>query len=284
MRMLRAELLKIRRRWASYIVLLLLISFMALVYVLVGFSIHRGGGTSTAILEFPSTYAVIDQFAFGLLGSLLAVAYAGAIAGADWNWGVFRLVVARGESRGGYIVAKFAAIAIALFIGVLIVFLAGIALTFVAGALAGVDVGDPLSSVGGNDLFRSIYLGYPVLLERAAIGFAVAVLMRSQVAGIVVGIVLYIGEGILGLLLTAITVVNSIDGQPTATGVQWFQFLPFSIGNEVLAHASRLPGEDLASNLQTAVGLETAIIAVAIYLVLAVGVAVLSVERSQISS
>ncbi len=78
--------------------------------------------------------------------------------------------------------------------------------------------------------------------------------------------------------------VNSIDGQPTATGVQWFQFLPFSIGNEVFAHASRLPGEDLASNLQTAVGLETAIIAVAIYLVLAVGVAVVSVERSQISS
>ena len=97
-RLVRAELLKLRRRWASYIVLAILLALMALVYVLIG--LVGGGRGRTAgdlITRFPGAYGAIDQFVFGL-GSLLAVAYAAAIAGADWNWGVIRVVVAiRGE-------------------------------------------------------------------------------------------------------------------------------------------------------------------------------------------
>ena len=41
-----------------------------------------------------------------------------------------------------------------------------------------------------------------MVLERAALGFAVAVVLRSQLAGAVVGVVLYVGEGILTTILT----------------------------------------------------------------------------------
>ncbi len=49
--------------------------------------------------RFPAPTRLIDQFAFATLGGLLAIVYAAAIVGADWNWGVLRNVIARGESR-----------------------------------------------------------------------------------------------------------------------------------------------------------------------------------------
>ena len=51
---------------------------------------------------------------------LLAIVFAAAYFGSDWNWGVLRNVIARGEGRERYLLAKFIALAITLFIGMLI--------------------------------------------------------------------------------------------------------------------------------------------------------------------
>ena len=166
------------------------------------------------------------------------MSYAAAIGGADWNWGVLRVIVARGEGRSRYMGVKFLGLAIACTAGVLIAYAAGIALTFMGAALAGSQAGDPLAGEGGATLVRSLVFGTLVLLQRAALGFAVAVLLRSQVAGVVVGIVLYIGEGILSTVLVAISFgSNAFQGLETH-GSQWFQFLPFSIGDSVLSAAA----------------------------------------------
>ncbi len=283
-RLLRAELLKLRRRWASYVVLGMLLVLMPLVYVLIGFTSERGGGVATnLVIRFPSAYAVIDQFVFGL-GSLLAVSYAAAIGGADWNWGVLRVIVARGEGRARYILAKFLGLTIACIVGVLIAYAAGILLTFLGAALAGSSAGDPFAGEGTTTLGRSLAYGTFVLLQRAAIGFAVAVLLRSQVAGVVVGIVLYIGENILSTVLLAITFGGSaLSGLTTTHDTQWFQFLPFSIGDSVLSAASASVGGDLSRMLLEPVALGTAVAATAAYLVLALAVAMVATERAEIA-
>lgn len=283
MRMLGAELLKLRRRWASYIVLALLIGLMTLVFLLVGISTRPPSGPG-ALLRFPGSFGIVNQFVFGL-GSLLAVAYAAAIGGADWNWGVFRVVVARGESRGRYVIVKYLGLAIVLFIGVLVAYAAGILLTYIAAGMAGVSAGNPLTRSGIQDLISSLALGFPVLAERAAIGYAVAVLLRSQLAGVVVGIILYIGEGILSLVLIGITMSNRVfdEGGFQPLPQQWFQFLPFSVGDGVLAHAPNVTGRQLESLLLTPVPLETGLIATGVYLLAALGLVVLSAERSEIS-
>src|SRR5918999_1688060 len=103
MRLLRAELIKLRHRWATYVVLGLLLALMVLVFVLIGLGSR---GQTSAFMRFPGAYGVINQFVFGL-GSLLAVAYAAAIGGADWNWGTIGAAIARGESRARYVVVKF---------------------------------------------------------------------------------------------------------------------------------------------------------------------------------
>ena len=290
MRMLSAELLKLRKRWASYVVLAILLGLMVLVFLLVGIAgraAEDGPDPASGFFSFPGAYGVLNQFIFGL-GSLLAVSYAAAIAGADWNWGVFRVVVARGESRTRYILVKALAVAIALAIGMVVAFLVGIVLVFLAAGMTGRSAGDPIGGRSGQDLVESMALGFPVVAERAAIGFAVATVLRSQVAGIVSGIVLLIGEGILSTILFVTMFASrlgsgGIGGGPTV-GPEWFQYLPFSIGDNVLAEAPSAGGGGGAASFLANVPLAPALIATLIYLVVALAISVIVAERREIVS
>ncbi len=280
-RLVRAELLKLRRRWATYVVLAVLLVIMALIYLLIGLTTHGDEGTgSSLVLHFPGAYGVINQFVFGI-GSLLAVSYGAAIGGADWNWGVLRVIVARGEGRSRYVLAKFVGLGLTCFLGILVAVATGIALVLVSASLAGVDPGGPLAGNGAITVVRSIGYGSFVLLERVAIGFAVAVVLRSQVAGVVVGIVLYLGEGLLSTILTVMNARSLAGG--FADENQWYQFLPFSIGNSVLDAASRSIGGDISSMFLPTVPLGLALAVTGLYLVLALAVAMLATERAEIA-
>jgi ABC-2 type transport system permease protein len=283
----RAELLKIRKRLATYVVLGILLALMALVFVLVG--VVSAGRVADdrppPFLRFPAVYGVMNQFIFGL-GSLLAVAYAAAIAGGDWTWGVFRVVATRGESRARYVLVKAAAVAVTIVIGTLIAFVVAHLLTFLAAFLAGMSPGTPFSATSLEDLASSLGLGLPVLLERSALGFAVATVLRSQIAGIISGIVFFLGEGILStvLLLTTVASMSEGGGMPSTFGPEWYQFLPFSIGDSVLAEAPGVPGGNMAGLILRDVPLATALLVTLGYLVLALAASVLVAERREIRS
>ncbi|MDQ3447873.1 MAG: ABC transporter permease [Chloroflexota bacterium] len=283
MRLLSAEFLKLRRRWASYLVLGLLIGLMALVSLLVGVTAGADRTGASAIIRFPGAYAFINQFVFGL-GSLLAVAYAAAIAGADWNWGVFRVVVARGESRTRYVLIKYLAVAVFIVLGILIAYAAGIALNYMAGAMAGISVGDPLAGDSGEGLGLSLLFGSLVVAERAALGFAVAMLLRSQLAGVVTGIVLFIGEQIVATVVLVTTLSGRGFGEGLRPiGPEWFQFLPFSIGDSVLSRAPTIGGGGPEEFFLAPIPLELAIGVTLLYLAGSILVAAFSAERTQIS-
>jgi hypothetical protein len=280
-RLIGAELLKLRKRWASYVVLGVLVGLMALIYLLLGIVAPRGGGAF--VLRFPDAYAVINQLVFGL-GSLLAVSYAAAIGGADWTWGVLRVVVARGEGRSRYVVAKAIGIGIVVVIGACIAYAAGILFTMLAAGLAGVSAGSPLGSTGAETLWKSVVLGCIVLLQRSAIGYAVAVLTRSQVAGVVVGIILYLGESILSTILTVMTIgTGGFSGSIAQRETQWFQYLPFSIGDSVMDAAATSVPSDLGDAFLRPVDLGPALIVTGVYLVVAIAIAALATERAEIA-
>jgi ABC-type transport system involved in multi-copper enzyme maturation permease subunit len=288
-RLIAAELLSLRKRAATYVVLAVLLVLMALVYLLSGLTVgDRSGPDASSPLRFPAAYALIGLFVFNL-GSLLAVAYAAAVAGGDWSWGIPRVVLGRGESRVNYVLAKAAALAIALAIGVLIAYAAGIALTYVSGAISGTNVGNPLAGNGPRRLADSLLLGFPVLIERAAIGFAVATVLRSQLAGVVVGIVLYIGETILAGIMVALALSRAAFGDAfnfEPFGPEWYQFLPFSIGGEVLSAATGGPGPDpgVGDVFLRNVQVEVALAGVLLYLLVAMAVSALLVRRAEITA
>jgi hypothetical protein len=213
--------------------------------------------------------------------------------GADWNWGVLRNVVARGESRAHYLLGKAAGVSIVLLIGCAIIFFFALAMTFLTALAHGIPIASPLRGNGLVDLVANFALGYLVVLERAALGFAVAVVLRSQLAGAVVGIVLYLGEGIVTTYLTFTAVARYFsdgggfgDGGIQLVGPEWFQYLPMTVGNQVLSWAPGVAGNIAAGGLQgiflRPVPLEQALPALLIYLFVAIGVSIVSLNRQEI--
>ena len=301
MRLIRAELLKARRRSMTWVLLVVALGLTAIIYFLIGRAI---GGVncalgdliqadpSTCIVEFPGAYALIDQFAFSTLGGLLAIVFAAAFVGADWNWGVLRNVVARGESRSRYLLGKAAGIAIVLAIGAAAIFFFALLMTYLTAFTNNVAVASPLRGSGFTDLLANLLLGYLVVLERAALGFAVAVVLRSQLAGAVVGIVLYLGEGIVTTFLTITAFSRSFgSGSDFGSGLQvigpeWFQYLPMTVGNQVLSSAPGVSGNLATGGVEglflRPVPLEQALPALLIYLVVAVIVSIVALNRQEI--
>ena len=153
--------------------------------------------------------------------------------------------------------------------------LAGIVADAPGGGLAGRRAGDPFARRRPGDAGPLHRLRLrSCSLERAAIGFAVAVLLRSQLAGVVVGIVLYIGESIVTSILLAISIGSRFGGGLSGTGTLDDAVVPVPA-----VHASataccpvhRAAPDDLGSVLLTPVPLATALAVTAAYLVVAVG-------------
>ena len=298
MRLVRAELLKARRRQATWVLLVVALALTGLIYILLGRNIGGidcaiGFGAefgSSCIVEFPAAYALIDQFAFTTVGGLLAIVFAAAFVGADWNWGVLRNVIARGESRARYLLGKAAGVAIVLAVGALIIFFFAFLMTFLTAFINDVPIANPLRGHGLEDMVANIVLGYLVVLERAALGFAVAVVLRSQLAGAVVGIVLYLGEGIITTYLTLTLFARSFGGGGFDGGLQigpeWFQYLPMTVGNQVLSWAPGVSGNIAAGGVQgllRPVPLEQALPLLIIYLALAVIGSIVALNRQEIA-
>ena len=136
----------------------------------------------------------------------------------------------------------------------------------------------------GTDFVKAFALGVLVLFERGAIGFAVTVLLRSQIAGIVVGVILYIAEPFVAGIATTISNIGAITGGQ-APSVHWSQYLPFTIGSSVLAEAhASLQGltNDLGSAVTATVPLVQSIPIVIIYGAAALAFACFWMRRQEI--
>ena len=283
-----AELLKIRRRQATYVLLVIELVLTGLIFLPTG-AIYKIAG----IIEFPAAYALFKEAAFSL-GGLIAIVFAAAYVGADWNWGVLRNVVARGESRERYLLAKAIALAIVLAIFLVIVFAACFVFTYMQSLIYGLPVANPLRGNGLQDLVVWIVVGYPVLLQRAMIGLAVAAAFRSQLSGAVVGIVLFLVESVVTTILTVLTFGSNLvnngglgEGPTTPAGNQWFQFLPISMGGNVF---NALPGSggvtssgDVSSLLLQPVPFAVAMGGVVLYTVGALFIAMFALRRQEIA-
>jgi len=204
-RLFAAGLRKLIRRPASLISLGLLIGLMALIYLAVGATARQasaaeGGQQALLLVTFPGAYTLIISFLLGL-GGLFAVIYGAAIAGSEWTWGTLKAAVARGESRSRYQISLFASIALMIGIGLLVAFVSGVVVALLGAALAGVSSAGVSDSTALGRLPELLARGWLAVVEEGAIGFAIATLARSQLAGIGAGIALYFGEGFASIFL-----------------------------------------------------------------------------------
>jgi hypothetical protein len=255
---------KLVRRPATWVTLGLVIGFLALIFVAVGASIQQvpeGEDREAAelLVTFPLAYTIVLSFILGL-GGLLAVVFGAAIAGSEWQWGTLKSAVARGESRTVYTLATFLSIATLVVIGLLVAFALGIVFAAVGAALAGTSTDGINDAETLGQLPEQLARGGIAIVENAAIGFAVATILRSQLAGVGLGIGLYFAEQFAGIFVPEVV-----------------KFLPFTVASSVIATPAAVSG-GFPTLDPTA-----SLVAVVAWLVGALVVASLITERAEIS-
>jgi ABC-2 type transport system permease protein len=261
MRIFRSGARTLLRRPATWLTFGILTGLLVLIIVAVAATGDELEGPEAFLLiTFPFAYPIILTFIIGL-GGLFAVTYGAAVAGSEWSWGTLKAVVARGESRSRYILITFASVAAFVLVGILVSFAIGVTAAFIGATLAdvttaGIDDTDALSEL--PELFGR---GWYAMVEQGAIGFAVATIARSQLAGIGIGIALFFGEAFAGIFLPDIV-----------------PYLPFSAASAAVA----IDGGPFGGG-PGALSQETAMIVVGLWLLGSLVVAAVFTERADIT-
>jgi ABC-2 type transport system permease protein len=271
MALLRISLLKLLKRPATWVVLVILLGLIAMVFI--GLAASSSQITDPTdelqvrlLLSFPNAYTALVGIILSF-GGLLAVTYGAAVIGADWAWGTIRAIIARGESRVRYTLITFGAIAIILGIGVLAAFGVGSLTAVFAAEIAGLDSAaatDPDTLATMPELLGRTWLG---ITEQAAIGFAIAMIFRSQLAGIGAGLAFYFAE----IFLALVPLANEI-----------LPYFPFNVANAVVSSAEGF-GDGGFGSSSVSLDSDTAIILAFAYLGIALAIASLAAWRAQIT-
>lgn len=269
MRLFVATIRKLVRRPATFITFGLLVGLMALIFVAVGATARQQPSASAQeaallLVTFPGAYAFIISFILGL-GGLFGVIYGAAIAGSEWTWGTLKAAVARGESRSRYQLWSFGAIALMLGIGLLGAFLVGVLVAIVGASLAGVSTAGLGDSTSLGQLPELLARGWLGIVEEGALGFAIATVARSQLAGVGVGIAVYFAEQFVTFFLPDIV-----------------KFLPFNAASAVVAVSGSGFGDSGGTQFAR-LDPNAALIVVALWLIGALVLTSLFTERAEIS-
>jgi len=210
--LLRAELLKIRKRWLPYILFLVMVAGVSVIVWLGGYAEWRQSqdfeterlGLHT--FAFPwSLVALLDSGQFW--GSFLVGILVASAVATEYNWGTVRQALIRGQTRSQYLTVKLLGAALLSAIILLAALAVGVALSLLASALADQPV--TLDVPGGPSPFEVVLsvlrAGYGIL-PYALLAFGLTVISRSTAMGVAGILVFLIGEAIL------ITILGGLGG------------------------------------------------------------------------
>ncbi|MGD0019907.1 MAG: hypothetical protein ABSD62_11685 [Candidatus Limnocylindrales bacterium] len=273
MRLFFSGIRKLSRRPATFVTFGLLVGLLVLIVLAVGATANstignangaERGAAARELLTFPGAYERMLGFILGL-GGLFAMIYGAAIAGSEWSWGTLKSAVARGESRVRYMLLSFASIGLMIAIGIVIAFAISVVAAIVAANLANISTSGLGDTATLGHLPERLLKGWVAVLEEAALGFTIATLARSQLAGIGVGIAFYFGESFASIFLPDIV-----------------KYMPFSVANAAVASGSVEVGSRGGSAIAT-LPPDQALVLVIVWLIGSLFVASLFSDRAEIT-
>jgi hypothetical protein len=193
MRLLRAALLKLVRRPATWRAPLVLAALLGLIYLSIGISASASPEARASVesmLVFPEAYLSFASMLMLFLG-IVGAAYAGTVAASEWSWNTIRVALARGESRVWYVTGLFVAIGLLTLVAWLALFVLGIGVILLAASLGGMSAGDLFDLADPAAVPLMIAAGGWAVVMLVGIGFGASFISRSAVAGValVVGLV-----------------------------------------------------------------------------------------------
>ena len=272
MRLFVSGIRKLGRRPATYVTFGLLIGLLVQIVLAVGATANSTAGgaggaergtTAKQLVTFPAAYDHMLGFIIGL-GGLFAMIYGAAIAGSEWSWGTLKSAVTRGESRVRYMLLTFASIGLMIAIGIVLAFAVEVVAGVIGANLAGFSTSglSDTSTLGG--LPEHLLKGWIAVLEEASLGFAIATLARSQLAGIGAGIAFYFGESFASIFLPNVV-----------------KYMPFSVANAAVSTGSANVGGGGAT--VASLPADQALLLVVVWLIGSLLVASLFTDRAEIT-
>lgn len=275
MRLLLAGLLKLRTRTASLVAAIVAAILVGLEFLLIGVSMSMPTASSGTdpetlrwLLTFPGAYDAILSIVY-VFGGLVALIYVAAIAGTEWTWGTLKVAVTRGESRTRYVVATFAALAVMLLVGVVIAFLAGVLGAMVGASIARMPVEGLTDSAAMPHVAVTILRCWIAVASLCAVGYAIAMIAKSQMAGVGMVIGLYVASVVMPIALPK--VIQDV-----------LEYLPFSVAAEAIG-LSGPATEGGGSAAATAMDPNLALVITIGWLIASLAVAAWATERADIS-
>jgi ABC-type transport system involved in multi-copper enzyme maturation permease subunit len=212
-RFARLELFKLRRRPMTFIMLAILyglsIGVPALFYVTLSLSGSGVGDDDGQVLidrlVFPDVLlaSVENTLSFGIP---LLIILTAATFGGEFAWGTIRLLLARGESRGEYVLSKTVAIAAWWFVALIGASALGIGIGALLGRFEDPAVTPALSSGDAAALLARLAGAWLGSMIYVAITASITVRLRSTAFGLAAGLMIFYGERIVGGLLSSLDI------------------------------------------------------------------------------
>jgi ABC-type transport system involved in multi-copper enzyme maturation permease subunit len=202
---LQSELFRLRRRPQTWIMPILATLFVGAFYTII-FLVYQFGNVSDRS-DMRDAARVDNIFSngmqmFGFFGGILMVIVASSLIGSEFGWNTLRPLVARAASRSSLLSAKWIMVALYTVAIVIVGVIASMAIAAIASLLMGLDISLP--SALWDDYALGTLRWVAASLPYTVIAFAVALLTRSNAAGIAIGIGLSFVEplifGLLGLI------------------------------------------------------------------------------------
>ena len=194
-KIIRAEFLKLRKRSLTWILLYVLIGIMVLLQLLF-FLISRltlPGQTPPGMnlqdllgLSFSIPFALTILSSFG---AVLAVILVASSVGNEYNWRTIRIALISSESRLRFLAAKLISVAVFVLIGLVIGLATGFVMSLITTAIGGNSFDFSFATSGYLwDQFLQFWRTYFILLPFILLGFLFAIVGRSAMPGISIGI------------------------------------------------------------------------------------------------
>lgn len=226
-KMILAELFKLRKRRMTWILLIIMAAFFCLMFFATyGITTsppsrmpEAAVDTIRTSLQFPDAFNLIFSTAGTILTLLLIILVASSI-GSEYGWGTVRQILTRRGIRYQFVISKLVSFIIIAIIGLIIAFIFGFILALITSNLLGSINWNFVTVSFIRDLFKNFGWTLFTLLPYILMASFFAFLGRSAIAGIGGGLGFYFIEAI------AVSIFNQSGG--------WLANIPdFLIGPNV---------------------------------------------------
>jgi len=204
-RLISAELFKLRKRLMTRVLIFVLAGIMVVLYLLLfaisKFTIPAHGPPEVVDIQKLLGLPVALPFALSILssfGSVLAVILIASCVGNEYNWRTIRTMLICSESRLRLLGAKLISVGILILIGMVIGLAIGFIMSLITTAIGGYAF-DFSFATGGYlwDQFLQFWRTFYVIIPYVLLGFLFALVGRSAMPGIALGIGVFFLESIV---------------------------------------------------------------------------------------